>query len=72
MTWRFPTLFVAPHAMADAVLLAADLLVSQPSLTGTTAIDRLARRLGKLSGMDGAAMAALSRHCQVDASAARS
>jgi len=47
--------------MADAVLLAADLLVSQPSLTGMTSIDRLARRLGKLSGIDGAAMAALSQ-----------
>lgn len=47
--------------MADAVLLAADLLVSQPSPMGTTAIDRLARRLGKLTGIDGAAMAALSQ-----------
>ncbi|MDD2878647.1 MAG: DUF2786 domain-containing protein [Acidiphilium sp.] len=47
--------------MADAVLLAADLLVAQPSLTGTTAIDRLARRLGKLSAVDAAAMTALSQ-----------
>lgn len=47
--------------MADAVLLAADLLVAQPSLTGTTAIDRLSRRLGKLSAVDAAAMAALSK-----------
>lgn len=47
--------------MADAVLLAADLLVSQPSPTGTTAIDRLSRRLGKLSAGDAAAMTALGR-----------
>jgi hypothetical protein len=30
-------------AMADAVLLAADLLVSQPSASGATAFDRLAK-----------------------------
>jgi hypothetical protein len=44
---------------ADAVLLAAELLVAQPSLTGGTAFDRLARTLPGRTGALAAALGAL-------------
>jgi hypothetical protein len=47
--------------MADAILLASDLIISQPSASGSTAFDRLARSLGEQSPDDTAAMAALAR-----------
>lgn len=46
--------------MADAVLLAADLMVSLPSPSGSTAFDRLARRRGAMSPADKVAVAALN------------
>lgn len=45
--------------MADAVLLSTDLLVSQPSLSGTTAFDRLSRKLGKVAPLDATALRGL-------------
>ena len=47
--------------MADAILLSADLLVSQPAASGSTAFDRLSRSLGKVSSNDAAALAALGK-----------
>ncbi|OZB20941.1 MAG: hypothetical protein B7X49_18110, partial [Acidiphilium sp. 34-64-41] len=47
--------------MADAILLSADLLVSQPSASGSNAFDRLARSRGKVSSIDAAALAALAK-----------
>lgn len=47
--------------MADAICLSADLLVSQPSASGSTAFDRLTRSLGKVSSSDSAALAALGK-----------
>jgi hypothetical protein len=44
---------------ADAVLLCADLQLSQPSASGTTALDRLARSLAGASATQAAAIAAL-------------
>lgn len=45
--------------MADAVLLSADLLLSQPSASGATAFDRLARRYGDAAPAEKAALIAL-------------
>ena len=47
--------------MADAVLLSADLLLSQPSATGATAFDRLARKITAPSAGEAAALQALRR-----------
>jgi len=47
--------------MADAVLLSSDLLLSQPSTTGSTAFDRLAKSRGKLAAAEASAMEALRR-----------
>ena len=47
--------------MTDAAVLSADLVVSQPSASGSTPFDRLARTLGKTSPIDAAAIAALCR-----------
>jgi microcompartment protein CcmK/EutM len=44
---------------ADALLLSADLLLTQPSLTGATAFDRLARGLPGCIGAQAAAMGAM-------------
>src|SRR5262245_22201841 len=44
---------------ADAVLLAADLLLSYPAASGTTALDRLARSCAGATGAEAAALAAL-------------
>ena len=45
--------------MLDAVLLAADLLLMQPSANGSTALDRLARSRGTATAGEAAALAAL-------------
>jgi len=45
--------------VADAVLLAADIVLSQPSLSGTTAFDRLARSRAGAKPEEAAALAAL-------------
>ncbi|NNM56423.1 hypothetical protein, partial [Acidocella sp.] len=47
--------------MADAVLLSSDLLLSQPSASGTTAFDRLARSRASAPAAEREAMAALCR-----------
>jgi hypothetical protein len=44
---------------ADAVLLSADLLLSTPAASGTTALDRMARSRAKATGAEAAAIAAL-------------
>jgi hypothetical protein len=46
---------------ADAVLLAADLLLSQPSASGTTAFDRLAKNCTGAAPEEAAAIAALCK-----------
>ena len=46
---------------ADAVLLSADLLLSQPAASGTTAFDRLARNRDNAPAAEAAAIAALCK-----------